>query len=1283
MLLRIYRRLSETAEVCFNISARGELTLEERSKVFGLISETFEPGLTDEDSFFSGSSVLEIGPRLAFETPFSSNAVSICRAMGITNIGRIEPSMRYFCKTDEERAQILATKFDRMTQLVYVDRFNTLDSNAKPELVRIVPLLEEGIGALEKANKELGLGMDKKDMEYYFQLFTEVFKRNPTDVELFQIGNANSEHCRHWFFKGFQIINGVKMPESLLDLVKKPLKVIEANHPDQNVSLAAFNDNSGVIKGRSAIVLVPDSNNMMLMVPERRAVDLTATAETHNHPTAVAPGPGAETGDGGMERDKSATGRGARNGMTAAGYFTGNLFIPGYQIPGELEETRRDVPYASPLKILIEGSNGVSRYGNQLGVPVIFGFCRTFGQVVAGELRQPFKPILYAGGNGDLFHDQVVKAEPEKLMKIIAIGGPAFRIGLGGGSASSMIHGENNAELDFKSVQRGNAEMENRTNRVIVACSEMGDKNPIASIHDQGAGGPSNVLSELMGKAGGKIDIRQINVGDSTMSVLEIWSAEYQERYGLLIYPERLALFQEICERERVPCEVLGEITGDGNIVVCDSLNNTTPVNLDLETILGNLPQKEWKSDRPGRNLPPFELPKNLTVADALCKVSRLPSVGSKDFLVNKVDNHVGGRIIESQRRGIAQIPISDYALCATGFFDNVGTVAALGENPNRILINPASGVRMVLAEMLTNMAGVKIDGIHAIRGRANWMGPVKLPGEGALFYDAVSAMSEFLIEAGFAIDGGKDSSSMATIIGNETVKAPTSLVFLGYASVPDFNVRVTPEIKKPGKSFLGLIDLGLGKNRMGGSALAQACGQLGNESPDVTGELMVRAFTAVQQMVAEEVILALHDRSDGGLMVAVAEMCMASNCGFHINVNSATTAMAELFSEEAGWVVELDAADMKRVDEICDQHGIPFEMLGITSLGQMCCVDSRAEDRMFTGDISAIRADWNATSLELEKQQKTPACVESERANILLNGSISPKDALAYRLTFKPEKTPFAHVHATDKPKMAVLREEGTNGDAEMRAFFFAGGFEVYDFAMTDLLSGRANLDDVQFLVPAGGFSYMDVPFSAGKGWAEVIRGNEKLSAMFDRFYARPDTLSLGVCNGAQLSTLLGWVPRKGIAREKQPRLIQNLSLKFESPWVQVEILKNPAILFDGMEGSRLGIWVAHGEGRFFFPDKAIYEEVLQNNLVSMAYLDPYGHITEQYPYNPNGSPKGIAALCSLNGRHVAMMPHPERVFCLSRWSWMPASWKNLVASPWLRISQNAFEWCRRNRAA
>jgi phosphoribosylformylglycinamidine synthase len=969
-------------------------------------------------------------------------------------------------------------------------------------------------------------------------------------------------------------------------------------------------------------------------------------------------------------------------GIGVAGYFVGNLFIPGHVIPGEVVGADKSSKYASPLSILIEGSNGVSSYGNQFGEPLTVGFTRTFGQIVDGEWREPRKPILYSGGVGHLFGGQTAKETPEVGMFIVRIGGPAYPIGVGGGAASSMMQGQNAEALDFNSVQRGNAEMENRANRVIRACVEMGSNNPIESIHDQGAGGPSNVLTELLEPKGGTIDIRKIVLGDKTMSVLKIWSAEFQEGYGLLVKQEQIELFQSICERERVNCELVGKIDGGGNVVVVDSANGTKPVDLNLEQILTNMPQKTFASIRHTKSLKALELP-GVTVAQAIEAVFRLPSVGSKGFLVHKVDRSVTGLVAQQQCCGIAQIPIADVSVNAQSHFGLTGSATAVGEQPVKMLIDAKVGARMSVAEMLTNMASVRISDIGDIRCRANWMWPAKLPHEGALLYDAAVAMSDLMIELGIAVDGGKDSLSMAATVSDELVKAPGSLVVLGYAPVPDITKKVTPDIKKPGESNLYIIDLGKGQDRLGGSALAQAFNQLGNESPDVDNpKLLKDAFLVVQKMIGEGIVLALHDRSDGGLITAVAEMCMASRCGFELYAETHEHALAELFSEEPGFVLEVLPESEDWVVETCEAFGVPCSLIGKTRDDGQCQAFASflSNELLFDENISTLRGWWEATSHEIEKLQMNPTCADEEyrghRAD-LLNVEMYP----AYRIEFVVKATSDRILNAPDKPRVAVLREEGTNGDREMQAACVAAGLAPWDVAMSDLLEGRVSLDQFQGIIFAGGFSYMDV-FGSAKGWAGTIRFNDKLREMFDRFYAREDTFSLGVCNGCQLMALLGWVPWKGIDGAKQPRFVHNTSSRFESRWAQVEVLPSPSVLLSGMEGSRLGVWVAHGEGRLVYPDQSIQNEVMKGSLAPLAYVDPHGNQTEEYPYNPNGSPNGITALCSPDGRHLAMMPHPERCFRLWQWPWMPSSWQQLEASPWLRMFQNARTWCMEHKS-
>jgi phosphoribosylformylglycinamidine synthase len=1263
MLTRLYRRTND-GETCLYVATTEPLTEEELRQLVWLKAETFDPAGTATTSFLDGRPAVEIGPRLGVETPFSSNAVAICRAIGLAKIQRIEESRRYDT-SGRDAGAILAARLDRMTQDAYASPLTTLEPTTTPVPVRTIPVLRDGQAAIHEANLALGLGMDDWDEALYADLFQR-YGRDPTDVELFQIGNANSEHSRHWYFRGQLVIDGVAMPSTLFDIVRAPLLALG----DDTVSVLAFKDNAGAIRGHEVLALVSAKPGRPAPFTLAQGTwHITCTAETHNHPTLVAPYPGAETGAGGRIRDNTAAGRGSLPYAGLAGYCVGNLFIPGYRIPGEETGGEEDARYASPLRILVEGSNGVSDYGNRFGEPLIGGFTRTFGQIADGERREFRKPVLYSAGVGRLFAPHAEKRAPLPGMVIVRIGGPAYRIGVGGGSASSMVQGANTADLDFNSVQRGNAEMENRANRVIRACIEMGDANPILSLHDQGAGGPSNVLTELLEPAGGRIHIRRIVLGDRSLSVLEIWSAEYQEGYGLLIAPDRLPEFQAICERERVNCEAVGEITGDGHVTVVDSEDGSTPVRLSLDDILTGIPQKTFLSTRKPRVFAPLALPDGLAVADALHKVLRLPQVGSKGFLVHKVDRSVTGLVARQQCVGPAQIPVADVAVTADGYFNLTGGAAAIGEQPIKMLLDPKAGARMAVGEMLTNMAAARISSLRDIRCRANWMWPAKLPHEGPVLYDAAIAMRDIMLALGIAVDGGKDSLSMAATLDGRTVKSPGELVILGYAPVPDIRQVLTPDVKRPGKSLLGLLDLGGGKNRLGGSSLAQAFGQAGNAPPDADDPIQLRwAFDAVQKMQDEGLIFSYHDRSDGGLIVAALEMCFAANCGAHLE-SAGGDPLAELFSEELGMLFEYMPGDESAIRDLLEDHGLPFRKLGATTVEPLFAVTRRSEP-VFSGTIRDLRDAWEETSFQLELLQTDPECAASERQARIRT------DTSAYRFTFRPETTAPAVLRAERKPLVAVLREEGTNGDREMAAAFLAAGCLPVDLTMSDLIAGRATLDGMQGVVFPGGFSFMDV-FESGKGWAGVIRFNPELKAMFDRFYDRPDTFSLGVCNGCQLMALLGWIPWRGIPETAQPRFIRNSSGRFESRWARVRIEPSPSVLFRGMEGSVLGVWVAHGEGRLVFPDPSIADRIKEGSLAPLRYTDPAGEPTTIYPWNPNGSPEGFTALTSPDGRHLALMPHPERCFLDWQWAWRSENQRRFDASPWLRMFQNARSWC------
>ncbi len=1286
-LLRTTRQLVSSdiedidTEYCFNIDAAAGLTAEEFRVVAWLLSETFEPERFGVESFLDGGAlVLEVGPRMNFSTAWSTNAVSICHACGLRMIRRIERSRRYLIKTasplsEEQRRAFLAQVHDRMTECPYPEPLESFESGIEPEPTFEIPLLEEGRAALERVNREMGLAFDDWDLDYYTDLFVTKVGRNPTNVECFDIAQSNSEHSRHWFFKGRLIIDGEEVPKHLIALIQEPL---EAN---PNNSVIAFKDNSSAIRGYRVRSIVPASpGEPAPFVASDLDYHIIFTAETHNFPSGVAPFPGAETGTGGRLRDVHATGRGSLYVAGTAAYCVGNLLIPGYELPWEDPGFAYPGNLASPLEIEIEASNGASDYGNKFGEPVIQGYTRSFGmRLPNGERREWIKPIMFSGGIGQIDARHTEKESPEReMLVVVKVGGPAYRIGMGGGAASSMVQGENVAELDFNAVQRGDAEMEQKLNRVIRACVELGDRNPIVSIHDQGAGGNCNVLKEIVDPAGARIEIREIPLGDETLSVLEIWGAEYQENDALLLRPEHADLFHAICQREKVPFAFVGRVTGDGKIVVHDREDGSTPVNLDLDAVLGQMPQKTFEFERIPPKLEPLKLPERLSVEDALDRVLRLLSVGSKRFLTTKVDRSVTGLIAQQQCAGPLQVTVADVAVVAQSHFGTTGAATAIGEQAIKGLLDTAAMARMAVGEALTNLVWVQVSALEDVKCSANWMWAAKLPGEGAALHDAAVAMRDMMLELGIAVDGGKDSISMAALAPDgsgvdEIVKAPGELVISAYVTCPDVTKTITPDLKLPGAGRLLYVDLGGGQQRLGGSALAQVFGQLGHESPDVEDAARLeRAFKAVQGLITAGKVSAGHDRSDGGLITTLLEMAFAGNCGIDIAINGMDSngPIPFLFCEELGLVLEVAAEDEADVLEVFRLADVPCLPVGGTIESKIVSIRFNGEVAL-ADDVRDLRDIWEETSFQLDQLQANPECVEQERSGL------RERSGPQFEVTYAPRPTPTTVLEKTEKIPVAILREEGSNGDREMTSAFFAAGFEPWDVVMSDLLSGRIDLDRFRGVVAVGGFSFADVLDSA-KGWAGAIRFNEALWRQFQEFYDRPDTFSLGICNGCQLLALLGWVPWQGIPDEHQPRFIQNRSGRFESRFAAVRIQKSPAIMLEGMEGSTLGIWVAHGEGRAYFPEAGLLGRVEEEGLAPVRFVDDDNHITEAYPFNPNGSRHGIAALCSPDGRHLAMMPHPERSFLKWQWGWMPEEWKrDLEASPWLKMFQNARKWC------
>ncbi len=1271
-------------EYNYYVQTSGPLSGPEMQKLSWLLGETFEPENLATSTFLNNlPKQLEVGPRLNFETAWSTTATAVCHACGISKITRLEQSIRYGLPiniSDVDADRFLAPIHDRMTQVRYTRPLRTLISRKNPKPVQIIDLLGRGSSVLRDFSQRYGCGWDEFDINWINDLFRNFLKSNPTDVTLFQIAQSlTAEHSRHGFWKGKHYIDGVEQPESLMDVVKTPWKANPGN------SRIAFGDDSSSMRGMwidILIPLIPGQPGPLIRV--RRLYNPTLTAESHNHPTLIEPFEGAGTGGGGRLRDNQCVGRGGLVIAGGPGYCVGNLSIPGYVLPWEDEDGwSNPFGFASPLEILIKGSNGASNYGNCFGEAQIFGFTRSFGQTTPEGRRSFYKPVLYTVGAGQMEDQHTKKKWPKKDMYVVQIGGKAFRIGLGGGSASSSASGAISSELAFQSVQRGGPEMGNRVYRVFEACIARGRKNPIKSAHDYGAGGAGNTLFEISEPSGARIRIRELPVGDDSLSVLELESNESQERNAVLIEPEDWEWFKAVCDRERVDAVIAGVITGDGWYTVVDDNDGSVPVRLPLDRVLQNLPRRTFHHQHIPIQTKPLVLPKNLTVRDALDRVLRLVSVGSKRFLTNKVDRSVSGLIAQQQCVGPNQLPLSDYAVIAQTMLNfwkgTPGVALSLGEQPNKGLLNPAAMARLATSEALLNMCGALITSLEDIKLEANWMWAAKLPGEGARLHDAAYSLVDILLALGIAIDGGKDSLSMSAKMKGpdeqtHDVKAPGELILSFYATMDDVATKVTCDAKRPGNSLL-FIDLAAGKNRLGGSALAQVYEQLGDECPDVEDILYLKqVFLGIQGLLRETGLLAsVHDRSDGGLITCLLEMAFAGNTGLDINFSSQSGTLSACFAEEPGLVLE--TAYPIKTANFLSRFGVRVDHIGkVVEVTHGISV--RHNDNLVLSEsMPALRRVWESTSTELDKLQANPACVMQE-AEVNFNLVTSPP----YHLTFEPVNTTMNQLRKSSRPQVAVIREQGTNGDREMRAALYAAGFRVYDVTMSDLVEGRETLDRFRGIIFPGGFSFGDVLDSA-KGWAGVIRFNKRVRLQFEQFFARADTFSLGVCNGCQLMALMGWVPGFDLPDTEQPRFTHNVSGRFESRWVTVKILPSPALMLKDMAGSTLGVWQAHGEGYLKVPKPETFRRILERGLAPIRFVNTKNQATMVYPFNPNGSPYGVTALCSENGRHLALMPHPERCFRLWQLPWMPKEWGSLITSPWLKLFQNAREWCDHTR--
>ncbi|MCC7327294.1 MAG: phosphoribosylformylglycinamidine synthase [Burkholderiales bacterium] len=1215
---------------------------------------------------------LLVVPRPGTISPWSSKATDIARNCGLAAVARIERGVVYRLQGivgdglgDAERQALLPLLHDRMTETVFDDIADAsrLFAHVPPRPLTTITLLAEGRTALDRANTELGLALADDEIEYLERSFRQL-RRDPTDVELMMFAQANSEHCRHKIFNADWIIDGVVQPRSLFAMIRETHRA----HPAGTI--VAYSDNAAVMEGPIVARFHPRANDKYGAIAER--THTLMKVETHNHPTAIAPFPGAATGAGGEIRDEGATGIGGKPKAGLTGFTVSNLRIPGLTHAWEADHGKPE-RIASALTIMLEGPLGAASFNNEFGRPNLTGYFRTFEQRVADEVRGYHKPIMIAGGVGNIRDGHTQKSPLPAGTLLVQLGGPGMQIGMGGGAASSMATGVNTADLDFDSVQRGNAEIERRAQEVIDRCWQRGDANPILSLHDVGAGGLSNALPELVhgGGAGGSFDLRAIPSEESGMAPREIWCNEAQERYVLAIAPASLPEFTAICARERCPFAVVGTATADARLVVSDPLFGNAPVDVPLDVILGKPPKMTRDVRRMTRSLPPLDF-SGVSLVDAAYRVLQLPAVADKTFLVTIGDRTVGGLCARDPMVGPWQVPVADVAVTLMDFTGFAGEAMAIGERTPLALIDaPASG-RMAVGEAITNIAAADVGALARVKLSANWMAPAGHPGEDAALYDTVSAVAlDTCRQLGLSIPVGKDSLSMRTTWTEggvaQAVTAPVSLIVTAFAPVDDARATLTPLLRLDrGDTLLLLLDIAAGRRRLGGSALAQVYGQLGSEAPDLDDPgRLANFFSFIHHERRAARILAYHDVADGGLFVALAEMTFASRCGLDIALDGVAAApLAALFAEELGAVIQVRAGDAEAMLRTAHEAGVTAAVVGTPVRGERLRVAQRGTVLLDESRVDLHRA-WSSTTHAMQALRDHPEAAGQEYARLL--DVADP--GLAPALTFDPDDDVAApYVAAGARPRVAVLREQGINGQVEMAAAFDRAGFDAYDIHMSDLVAGRRSLSEFVGAVACGGFSYGDV-LGAGEGWAKSILFNPRLHDEFAAFFGRTEVFALGVCNGCQmLPVLREMIP--GAAH--WPRFVRNRSEQFEARYIMLEVTPSPSLFFAGMTGSRLPVATAHGEGYAEFRDASALAAA--QPLVALRMIDHRGGATEDYPYNVNGSPQGIAGLTTADGRFTIMMPHPERVHRSVQMSWHPDEWGD--ASPWMRMFRNARAW-------
>jgi len=1213
-------------------------------------------------------------PRLGTLSPWASKAGDIAAHCGLDAVVRLERGLIYRAldadgaALDEAgRSALAAALIDRMTEsvLASLDEADALFATHPARALETIDVLGAGATALSAADRDLGLALSADERDYLLENYLAL-GRNPTDVELMMFAQANSEHCRHKIFNADWVIDGLAMDASLFAMIRHT----HAMRPDG--VLSAYADNAAVIESAVVDRFQPGLDGHYRH--HREPAHLVMKVETHNHPTAISPFAGAATGVGGEIRDEAATGRGARTKAGLAGFSVSNLHIPGAEQPWEADHGRPG-RLASALEIMLDGPIGAARYGNEFGRPQLCGYFRTYEQAVPSpdgdEIRGYHKPVMIAGGMGAIAPEQVDKGIAPEGSPLVVLGGPAMLIGLGGGAASSVASGQSAEALDFASVQRSNPEMERRCQEVIDACWRLGEANPIIAVHDVGAGGLSNALPELIDDSdrGGRLELRTIPCAEAGLSPLEIWCNEAQERYVLALDAARLETFQAICERERAPFAQVGEATDERQLVVGDAELGRTPVDIPMDLLLGKPPRMRRVVERRAPVREALAL-QGLSLHEAAYRVLRLPTVASKAFLITIADRSVGGLTARDQMVGPWQVPVADYGMTLGDYSGYAGEAMAMGErSPVALLDAPASG-RMAIGEALTNLMGAGVGRLRTINLSANWMAACSHPGEEAALYDTVAAVGRRLCpQLGIAIPVGKDSLSMKTVWsaddGERAVTSPLTLVVSAFAPVPDARRALTPQLIADPASHLYLLDLGGGR-RLGGSALAQVIGQVGDWPADLDDpDALAAGFDTVQDLIAAGRLQALHDVADGGLLATLAEMGFAGRSGLAVDVSRlGDDPMAAVFAEELGVVLQVSDDHRPAVEAAFEAAGLAGRLhrIGRPADGGHLLIRHQGAV-VLDESLADLEAIWHETSHHLQALRDDPACADEARAAL----ADREDPGLRAQLSFDPAEAVAPAVNRGAAPRVAVLREQGVNSHIEMAAAFERAGFEPVDLHTTDLMSEPGRLAQCQALVACGGFSYGDV-LGAGQGWARTILYNEPLREAFAGFFERPDTLALGVCNGCQmLSALRSLIP----GTDRWPDFRGNRSRQYEARLAQVEVVKSHSLMLGDMAGSSLPIVVAHGEGRAVFdhPDGPAAAEAA--GLVGLRYVDARGAPAERYPANPNGSPAGVTGLCNADGRVTIMMPHPERVFRAIQHSWCPAAWGEDGA--WMRLFRNA----------